>query len=142
MLLFAQRSNRVVEARHEDMPRGVLEPGENLGERLRRVRCHAAHQARVHIHGGGLNPKLEIDQAAQRVGNGGKPLGDHRCIADHAVIGRQPVAIRPDKVFEVNAGNLLLALGDHLQIEGKLAGRPKPGLNRLPVQRDLSLVIG
>jgi hypothetical protein len=69
-------------------------------------------------------------------------FGDHRGVADHDVIGFEPVAVRSDKLFEVDAGDLLFAFGDHFDVQRQLAGGTEQRVYRLPVQCDLPFIVG
>src|SRR2546429_5900013 len=47
------------------------------------------------------------------------------------ILGRlQPLGIGVHERLEMRAGDLFLALGDHLQVQGQLAGAVEPRLNR------------
>src|ERR1700737_105468 len=95
----------------------------------------------MHVDGCGLDPQLEVDQAAQRVGDGGKALRHHGGVTDDAVVGLKAIAVGSYEFLEMRAADLFFAFGDDLQVEGQLTGRAQPGRNRLPVQRDLALVV-
>ena len=76
-LLLAQRADAVIESRHQDMPRRVFEPHQDLCQGLRRIWCHSAEQSGMHVGAGGFDAELEVDQAAQRVGDRREALGHH-----------------------------------------------------------------
>ena len=96
----------------------------------------------MHVGAGGLDSELDVDQAAERVGDRRESFGHHGGVADDAVGRLQPLRIGVDERFEVGARDLFFAFGDHLQVQGKFAGAVEPGVNRLPVQGDLALVVG
>ena len=141
-LLLAQRTDAVVEAGHQDVPGRVLESHQDLGQGLGRIWRHPTQQSGVHVGAGHLDSKLDVDQAAQSVGDGRETFGHHGRVTHDAVGRLQPLGIGVHERLEVRAGDLFLALGDHLQVQGQLAGAVEPRLNRLPVQGDLALVVG
>ena len=114
---------------------------QDLRQRLGRVGRDTAEATGVEIGVGRLNPELEVDQAAQRVRDSGEALCHHRGVADDAIIRLEPIPVGAHELLKIWAADLFFAFGDHLEVEGELAGCAQPGVNRLPVQRDLPLVI-
>ena len=141
-LAVAERPHAVVETGHQDVAGWIFEVGEDLRERLGGVGRDAAEVAGVEIGAGRFDPELEVDQAAERVGDRGEPLCHHRRVTDDAVVGFEPVLVGAHEFLEIRAADFFFAFGDHLKVQRQLAGRAQPGMDRLPVERDLPLVIG
>ena len=141
-LVVGQWPHAVVEPRDQDVAGRILESYQDLGQRVRRIGRDSTQLAGVHVHRGGLDPELEIHQPAQRVGDCWKAFGDHLGIADDAIVAAKPVGVGRHELLEVRTANLFLAFRDHLEVEGELTGCLQPGVDGLPVQRDLPLVIG
>src|SRR5256886_2351616 len=141
-LLVAERPHAVVETGHQDVAGWIFEVDQDLRQRLGGVGRDAAEVAGVEIGVGRLDPELEVDHAAERVGDRGESLCHHRRVADDAVVRLEPIAVGAHERLEIRAPDLFFAFGDHLEVDGQLPGRAKPGVNRLPVERDLPFVIG
>jgi len=84
---------------------------------------------------------LQVSQATETIDDRRNALGDEACVRDKRHVRAQQLSMVPDERLEARAPALLLALKDALQVDGRRALRLGPGLHRLDVGVELSLVV-
>ncbi len=132
----------VVEARHADAARAVVQRGQDAHQGDGGVLDEAAEAARVQVLAGTPHVHLQVGVAAQADRDRGMvALEEARVGHDHEVrLEACPVGQQPG--LEVRRACLLLALDDVAHVEGQPAGRGQPGLRRPEVEVHLALVVG
>ena len=91
---------------------------------------------------GAAQVDLEIGQPLQTVGNGGNSLRKLAAVGDQSEVCRKPAPVLVQELVQIFTRDLLLALDDVLQIDGRLSLSPYERLGALDVSEQLAFVIG
>ncbi len=120
----------------------VEEFGEHLGEDGGGVGDGAAVHARVQVAAGAVQLNIEIEQAAQGIGDGDGVRIPHGGVADDDHLRIEAIAIAFDRAGQVVAAALFLAFQQDGDGAGQFFARFLVGPQRFEEAHDLALVVG
>src|SRR4029077_16228328 len=124
-----------------DAPILVVKPRDHARKGMNGVHDAATERSRVKVERGSVDEELQVHQPAQTDAQRGEPAPEHRGVADAHEVRREIGSVIAQERIEVDAANLLLALDDHLEIDGQSPNRLDEGLDCFGVNEDLTLVV-
>lgn len=142
--MVGEFDDAVVEAGDRHARVLVVQGGDEAGDLGGRVRYGAAEGAGVDVLVGPVQVDLALGEAAHAGAHGGGVLGPHTGVGDDHHVGGEPLGVLLDEGAEVRGAGLLLALDQHLQVDGGggAAGGGEVGADAECVEEHLALVVG
>ena len=139
-----QLHDTVVEAVDGDVTVLVVQGSQHAAQLGERVADRTAEGARVHVAGGAAHVELAVGHAAHAGADRRRLAGPHAGVGDHDDVAAQPVGPGRQQCREVRGAGLLLALDEHLEVDGRAgaSGRREMGPDAEGVEAHLTLVVG
>lgn len=143
-LAVGEFPDAVVETGYRHARVVVMQGCDEAGDLGGRVGYGTAEGAGVNVLVGTVQLDLALGQAAHAGAHGGGVLGPHAGVGDDDHVGGEPLGVLLDEGAEVRGAGLLLALDQHLQVDGGggPAGGGEVGADTQCVEEHLPLVVG